>query len=70
MVEESARVDVYVREVSYRESVSLVQRVVEAGLRRVGKEELRQRERGETERSREIKRGNKDVERRIGQRCR
>ena len=70
MVEESARVDVYVRDVSYRESVSLVQRVVEAGLRRVGKEELRQRERGETERSREIKRGNKDVERRIGQRCR
>ena len=70
MVEESARVDVYVRDVSYRESVSLVQRVVEAGLRRVGKEELRQRERGETERSREIKRGNKDIERRIGQRCR
>ena len=70
MVEESARVDVYVRDVTYRESVSLVQRVVEAGLRCVGKEELRQRERGETERSREIKRGNKDIERRIGQRCR
>ena len=66
MVEEGARVDVYARDVSYHETVSLVQRVVEAGLRRVGKEELR-RKGGRGNRKREmrrINRGNEDVERR------